>query len=35
MGARFTFRSIRSWPNVNEADGPELSEWHRYYRISA
>jgi len=34
-GREVTFRSIRSWPNVNETDGPELSEWHRYYRISA
>lgn len=33
--AEIWFRGIRHWPEVSDADGPDLSGWRDHYRIGA
>lgn len=34
-GAEVRFRTIRSWPEVSDDEGPDLANWRGYYRINA
>jgi hypothetical protein len=33
--AEIVFRPLRSWPEVSEADGPDLAKWRKYYRLGS